>query len=64
MDDQTAHAFLKSRGYTLDDGFVYHPPTKDHKVTAQEGAALDYLWLEWDYGYSPEPQELKGIVNE
>lgn len=33
---------------------VIFPKDPKHVVTEQEGHALDYLWLEWDYCYDPK----------
>lgn len=41
--------------YVVDCSGVIHPKTKDYQPTKRENEAIDYLWLEWDYGYASEP---------
>lgn len=49
-DDYEAVKFLESRGYVLTSDFNWIKPNPQYKPTAEESKALDYLWLEWDYG--------------
>lgn len=53
--DAKAIELLEAAGYRMDAGFVFHPPCEKHGMSADEMDAVDYLCLEWDYGYSPEP---------
>lgn len=40
---------------------VYYPKVEGYKETKEEGDALDYMVLEWDYGYSAElPKSIQG----
>lgn len=48
--DKEAIDFLEKQGYKLRSGFTWQKPTPEHKPTMDENAALDYLWLEWDFG--------------
>lgn len=48
-DDQAAMAHLRAAGYTLTPGWVWMLPTPDHKPTADERSAAQYLIEEWDF---------------
>lgn len=50
-DDGAAWAIL-DKHYYADKSGVIHPKDSNRTPTPEEGDALDYLWLEWDYGYS------------
>lgn len=54
-DDQAAIKYLKDRGWTLTKQWSWRRPAEDHITTPDEHSAIDYLWLEWDFG---------GIENE
>lgn len=49
-DDAAALKFLADRGYKLLRTWDHKKPTPDHVPDADENSALDYLFLEWDYG--------------
>lgn len=49
-DDATALEFI-DKNYEVGKGFVIRPRVAGYKATAKENRALDYLWLEWDYGF-------------
>lgn len=49
-DDLSATAYLEKRGWKLMPGFVWRMPSQEYKPTAEENSAVDYLFLEWDYG--------------
>lgn len=55
IDDGPPTAFLLSHGYTCKHGFWFKP-TPGHTISREEGACIDFLCDEWDYGFSP-PQE-------
>lgn len=48
-DDSAAWAVLAEN--FRDDRGMIRPKVKGYRATAQEDCAIDYLWLEWDYGY-------------
>ena len=50
QDCSLALQYLTHRGYTCDKGGVIHPPVA-HVPTIEENSAIDYLFLEWDFGY-------------
>jgi hypothetical protein len=52
-DDGEAIDFLVSRGFKFDTGtfFIIYP---NRELTADENAACDYLFNEWDYGFKYE----------
>lgn len=50
QDDADTWAFLRSRGYSHNEGFI-SPPCDSHLVTDHEGEAIDYLCDEWDWSY-------------
>ena len=45
------------KNFVVPKGFVIHPKVKGYKPTKREDDALDYLFHEWDYGYTPEVTE-------
>lgn len=49
-DDQAAIKYLISQGYILRKDWHWESPKVNHVVTEKEGHALDYLFLEWDFG--------------
>lgn len=51
--DQEALDVIKDN-YIVSKGFVIYPKTKGYKGTQREEDALDYLFYEWDFAYSPE----------
>jgi hypothetical protein len=51
--DHHAHAFLESRGYTIDKGWLIHLPTPAHSINNEEWACICFLIDEWDYGIAP-----------
>jgi hypothetical protein len=40
-----------AENYTVGKGFVIRPKVAGHKPSELENAALDHLWLEWDYAF-------------
>lgn len=48
-DDCDARSELTEH-YTI-DRFVIRPKQKTRAITDRESAAIDYLVLEWDYGF-------------
>lgn len=48
-DDKKALDHLAKSGIKPDRGGMFHIEDGD-KLTAEDRSALDYLWLEWDYG--------------
>lgn len=51
-DDQEAFAVLEANFNTSRGGMIT-PKVLGYKPTEREDEALDYLFHEWDYGYSP-----------
>ena len=49
-DDQAAWKVLNEH-YREAKGGLIVPRVAGYKATEQENRALDYLWLEWDYGF-------------
>ena len=49
-NDSTALELLEKAGYTHDKSFTIRPPA-GHKPTKDEMDAINYLVLEWDWGY-------------
>lgn len=49
----TDSAALKviEENYTFGKGFIISPKVEGYKPTPLENRALDYLWLEWDWGF-------------
>ena len=43
--------FLEARGYVDDRGMI-RPPVPAHRVSYEEGACIDYLCDEWDFGFT------------
>lgn len=43
-------AFLQSRGYTLNDDWIWTKPTGAHRISEEEKMCLFFLIDEWDYG--------------
>ncbi len=60
-DDQAAFKVIDAN-FNTSPGGIISPKVVGHDPTEQENYALDYLWLEWDYGFSgftaPEPETL------
>jgi hypothetical protein len=54
-DDSHAWGFLRAR-FTDDRGLI-RPKDAGTVPTKDEGHAIDYLCLEWDYDYASEPKE-------
>lgn len=54
-DDASAIAHLKHAGFKLRRDWHWTLPYPDYLPTAEDNSALDYLFLEWDFG---------GIVRE
>lgn len=48
--DYAALQIIKEN-YTEGKGFVIRPKVEGYKSTELENRALNYLWLEWDYGF-------------
>jgi hypothetical protein len=48
--DGNAIRYLESHGYTLLRNWHWRLPEPCHIETTEEKSALDYLWLEWDFG--------------
>lgn len=44
-------------GYYVDKGFIIRPRYKGYEPSERENNALDYLWLEWDYGFGEYKNE-------
>lgn len=53
--DHEAIDFLKEHGYVLAQGFIWHKPKVGYTPTPDEAAALNYLFLEWDFGDAIDP---------
>lgn len=51
QNDTNAMNLLLSHGYTCSKDFIIRPPNKKHISTSKENDAIDYLVLEWDYGF-------------
>jgi hypothetical protein len=49
-DDAGAWKILQQVGYTDDRGMII-PPDDEYRPTEEEKEAIDYLVLEWDYGW-------------
>jgi hypothetical protein len=62
LDDEAREA-LYAAGYKDAPGRVgcWLKPSADHVPTPRETDALDYLWMEWDYGdivgYVGDPED-------
>lgn len=50
--DEQAFEIIDANFNTRRDGMI-EPKVVGYKPTPEEDEALDYLWLEWDYGYLP-----------
>ena len=50
--DQEAFAVIKAN-FTISRGGVIYPKQIGYTMTARESDAIDYLFHEWDYAYSP-----------
>lgn len=48
--DLEAIQYLEAQGYRQTRAFGWRRPAPDHEPTERENSALDYLWLEWDWG--------------
>ena len=53
--DSEALAVLDAN-FTVSSGGVIRPKALGYQPTEREDDAIDYLFQEWDYGYSPRPQ--------
>jgi hypothetical protein len=51
QSDEKAMRFLQDRGYTITRGFEWKRPNVYHQPTEEEMEAMDYLVLEWDFGW-------------
>ena len=51
---ESALAHLKKDGRFLEDGGILRP-AMGVTLTQDDKDAIDYLWLEWDFGYDPTP---------
>lgn len=58
--DMAAMGHLEAAGYKLGRDWHWTLPSPDHVPTAEELSALDYLVLEWDYGWLA-PSSNKGL---
>lgn len=52
--DEEALRVLVDR-FDVDRTGMIRPKFHGLVVAPREAEAIDYLWLEWDYGYSPMP---------
>lgn len=52
-DDEEALKVLE-RNFVVPRGFIIHPKVAGYKPTQRENEAIDYMFMEWDYGYTPE----------
>lgn len=52
-DDAEALAVLEANFHTRLRGFIIRPKVSGYKPTEREDDAIDYLFHEWDWGYSP-----------
>jgi hypothetical protein len=52
IDDGPPYRFLMARGWTERAGMLIKP-TPAHTVSEYEWACIQFLCLEWDYGYNP-----------
>lgn len=50
IDDGGPYRFLMARGYTEKAGWLFKP-TPSHTVSLEEGACIDFLCDEWDFGW-------------
>lgn len=53
FDDDGAALNAIEENYIIPKGFIIQPKVDGYKPTELEGAAIDYLCAEWDFGYSP-----------
>lgn len=53
-EPHVALAVLLSTRFSLSGG-VISPRVQDMVVSDEEGDAIDYLVMEWDYAYNPLP---------
>ena len=44
--------------FTVNRGGLIYPKVKGYKPTQREDEAIDYLFQEWDYAYSPDGEEV------
>lgn len=51
--------FLSDAGFVFCNHGTICPPS-GHIVSDEEGACLDYLWQEWDYGYGEKCEGCRG----
>lgn len=51
ISDGPPASFLRTRGYEMDEGFIWRPPVSHHSPSRDELACLRFLGDEWDYGY-------------
>lgn len=49
-DDAAALQHLHDRGYGETRGGLLVPP-RDHEASDDDNSAINYLFLEWDYGF-------------
>lgn len=54
-DDSNAIQLLLSHNFTIDQQFIIRPP-EGYIPTDEDNDAIDYLVLEWDYGYERKEQ--------
>ena len=50
QSDSNACKYLENRGYTLTRGYEWKLPSAEHKPSAEELEAMNYLVWEWDFG--------------
>lgn len=55
-NDSEAYTVI-SENFVIPRGFIIAPRVSGYKPNELEGAALDYLCDEWDYGYLPTTVE-------
>jgi hypothetical protein len=64
MFDGDAAAYkVLAANFSISRGGVIYPNDPTYIPTEAESNAIDYLWLEWDYCYSPTGQDTKDINN-
>jgi hypothetical protein len=56
MFEDDGHAWDFLRGHFSDDCGVIRKNKSDYAPTRDQLHAIDYLCLEWDYGYEPAAQ--------
>lgn len=50
-DDAAMTHLLDNRGFRCRNGIILQP--KGHVNSEEDNSAIDYLCMEWDYGYEP-----------